>query len=273
VRQAISGAQLLGVGDIDGDARDDLVVSSTSGVLWWRAQDDGSVAPEVVLADGWPVGARVLVRDPAGGPAGIAEVVDGELVLSRGLGDGTFAPHGVIPTMADGESFAAPILAFDGVAIAPARESASCDCTDGSHVVSVGDELVATLHYAVAEPIVDIAHVDIDAIPDALVLQDGALALHLGGDVVTVDGGVAAAKLVDFDGDGVHDLAFSTTDRGFVRWADAPATWADAEPLPSAAPDGLVVPERAVDLDGDGKGELVVVEDGRHALVFAQPCE
>ena len=56
-----------------------------------------------------------------------------------------------------------------------------------------------------------------------------------------------------------------------MRWGEG-ASWSAPEPLPSAAPDGIVTPQRVADLDGDGRDELVVSEAGRHALVFAEPC-
>ena len=276
LRQSITAANgVHDIGDVDGDGRDDLVLGSPDGSHWWRTQDYGSLVPERPLGSGWLEDRRVLVVSETSGPASIAEIVDGELALGRGMGDGTFVAASVVASPEAHLSLVEPILRFRGGLLAPARWQLGCleRCSDGHHVVTPAGELAAQAQYAVHTPILDVVRDDDTDIPDAFTLHRGALELHVdGGGARVLADDVDAAQLGDFDGDGILDLASLVGDVAQVQW-DARAVASEMVRLPSADPDGFVTPELAVDIDGDGRDELVVGESGRHALVFAQPCE
>jgi len=273
-RQTLAGVNRVhDIGDVDGDGRDDLLVGSAEGSDWWRAGADGALAFERSLGSGWLEDRLVLVADPGGGPASLAEIVDGELALARGMGDGTFVAASDLGSPDADVSWFEPIVRVGSGVLAVDRWQNDCIgfCTDGHDVLTIDGELSATVHYVAHGTIIGVAHTD-DAIPDTLVLDDDALELRVDGtEAVAIADDVTAARLGDLDGDGALDLALLTADRGVVRWGEG-ASWSAPELLPSAAPDGVVAPERTVDVDGDGRDELVVMEAGRYALVLAQPC-
>ncbi|WP_198035139.1 FG-GAP repeat domain-containing protein [Streptacidiphilus rugosus] len=89
--------QLVSVGDLNGDGRDDLVARDGAGVLWfYAANGKGSFVPRVRIGSGWNVYTRIVgMGDLNGDGAGDLLAVDahGSLWRYLGNGHGSFAPR------------------------------------------------------------------------------------------------------------------------------------------------------------------------------------
>lgn len=241
--EAAAGRLVLRVADVDADGWPDVVALHDGGLHWWRNVDDPLLAGRrTLLPDALPDATwrQHAVRDL------LAADLDGdgrqELVLARGA-----AGVLVLVNAPDGLR-AAP---FPGLAAVPAGRVAVADLDgDGRSDLAVAGR-----------------DVDGDGLVVTAAMNRGARGLEVAARVRLPAGGPPWIGPIDWDLDGVEDLAVATGP-GRARVL----SWGSAEWRPLVSLE-LPGPPRAVVDTGDGRAAIVAggARDGAPRLVAPAP--
>ncbi|HSF99150.1 MAG TPA: VCBS repeat-containing protein, partial [Ornithinibacter sp.] len=272
------------VGDVNGDARPDLVLGTTTGILLYLNDGSGDpfdAIPAILLGPATDDVSTLALGDLTGDSA--LDLVVGRsgatTIVYLGDGTGAFTPATAAPALGTdarsvvigdvkGSAFA-DVLVVDGAgtSITLFENNGTDDTSGGWLGVAAGATLSQTVG---ATALLAIGRIDGDAHLD-LFLASGAAAeadgVLLGvGDGTFVTGvppgttGSLAAVLADVDGNGTLDLVRATgTGVGVARNPGA-ATWGGFDTASVVLASGTFVALAVGDLDGDARADLVATD-------------
>ena len=306
VEQLVEGF-VLAIGDIEGDGLKDLVTlgfgMGNPVFGWWPATGSASFSPEPLTFDLEFEGSFVngFFDATNDGPADAFRMTDGdvlELLVGDGNGSLSIASSlALVPT--EGFTVAAPIEGMAGLAIiypVPGfGDDEDCVSTKYQLMQTEGGEMFPTaLSNDPTLGALQATRTDgtgstvlyVDSCNPAVDTHDlRVLLIELGTGLFTELPGVLGkswATVGDFDGDDFPDLVFADVDGTAMSFAPGVEANAFAEPVLTEVPlaDTRNNNVRALDMDGDGRDELlraVVIADGENAQlsyerIFLGPC-
>ncbi|HWB77095.1 MAG TPA: VCBS repeat-containing protein [Nannocystaceae bacterium] len=274
--QTIEAHEPAEVVDIDGDARDDVVMHSGGDAAWWRPDAAGVLAEAGPIVDESDGDTLLQIPDD---PRAARAYAGLELEVMLGSGDGTFSPSTITPSPEMDYGPGPPVVAHGEGLLEVGRFRIDCIgfCADGSWLFRVESNGTASVLGTIwANEIVAITDLDHDGALDVFALQDGSLVVWRGPDHAEPTPLLLAvgAQVGDFDGDGFVDAMVNDGELVEVHWNESGLLGEDATAVALAA---YPVADwgTPVDLDDDGAAEVVLGYGpaGDHAIVRSVACE